>query len=69
MELGPEVKKLNIGDLVGVGCIIGSCGECSSCVSNTEQYCQSRVSTYNGIYKDGTPTQGGFSSAMVVDQK
>ncbi|KAF9598127.1 hypothetical protein IFM89_025363 [Coptis chinensis] len=47
----------------------GSCGECSSCMSNMEQYCRCRILTYNGIYKDGNPTQGGFSSAMVVHQK
>ncbi|KAJ8638426.1 hypothetical protein MRB53_012693 [Persea americana] len=46
--------------------IVGSCGECSLCTSNIEQYCSNRIFTYNGIYKDGIPTQGGFSSAIVV---
>ncbi|XP_058081226.1 probable cinnamyl alcohol dehydrogenase [Magnolia sinica] len=69
VEVGPEVKKIKVGDLVGVGCIIGSCGECSSCKSNLEQYCSNRIFTYNGIYKDGKPTQGGYATAMVVHQK
>ncbi|KAM4128316.1 hypothetical protein ACJW30_02G157700 [Castanea mollissima] len=69
VELGSEVKKFRVGDIVGVGCIVGSRGECFSCKSNIEQYCNSRLLTYNGTYKDGRPTQGGFSSAMVVHQK
>ncbi|OVA02054.1 Alcohol dehydrogenase superfamily [Macleaya cordata] len=69
VELGSQVKKFKVGDLVGVECIIGSCGECSCCKSNMEQYCSGRILTYNGIYKDGKPTQGGFSSTMVVHQK
>ncbi|KAK7815068.1 putative cinnamyl alcohol dehydrogenase 7/8 [Quercus suber] len=69
VELGSEVKKFRVGDVVGVGCIVGSCGECFSCKSNIEQYCNNRIFTYNGTYKDGRPTQGGFSSAMVVHQK
>ncbi|KAK9284439.1 hypothetical protein L1049_023612 [Liquidambar formosana] len=69
VELGSEVKKFKIGDMVGVGCIVGSCGECLSCKSNIDQYCNNRIFTYNGIYKDGRPTQGGFSSAMVVHQR
>ncbi|GLJ15810.1 hypothetical protein SUGI_0260740 [Cryptomeria japonica] len=33
-----------------------------------EQYCSKRIWTYNGVYPDGKPTHGGFSSTMVVDQ-
>ncbi|XP_068655223.1 cinnamyl alcohol dehydrogenase 1-like [Aristolochia californica] len=69
VELGSEVTKFRVGQLVGVGCIVGSCGECSSCNFNLEQYCNSRIFTYNGVYKDGKPTQGGYSSAMVVHHK
>ncbi|XVE87057.1 hypothetical protein DITRI_Ditri18aG0085500 [Diplodiscus trichospermus] len=69
VELGSEVSKFKIGDKVGVGCIISSCGKCLACNSNNEQYCSERIMTYGGSYKDGTTTQGGFSSAMVVHQK
>ncbi|CAI9263025.1 unnamed protein product [Lactuca saligna] len=68
MEVGSEVKKFNIGDIVGVGCIVGSCGECWCCKTNKEQYCSKMVFTYNAINNDGSFTQGGFSSAMVVHQ-
>ncbi|KAK3007748.1 hypothetical protein RJ639_013484, partial [Escallonia herrerae] len=69
VELGSNVSKMAVGDTVGVGCIVGSCGECSSCKSSIENYCSNRIFTYNDIYKGGRPTQGGFSSAMVVHQK
>ncbi|XP_024020663.1 probable cinnamyl alcohol dehydrogenase [Morus notabilis] len=64
VELGSEVKKLKVGDKVGVGCIIWACGKCCSCKSNLEQYCSQKIFTVNGTYEDGTPTHGGFSSAM-----
>ncbi|KDP32000.1 hypothetical protein JCGZ_12461 [Jatropha curcas] len=69
VELGPEVRKLKVGDIVGVGCIIWSCGECLTCKSKMEQYCNERIFTYNAIDKDGRITQGGYSSAMVVNQR
>nr|XP_015890257.2 cinnamyl alcohol dehydrogenase 1-like [Ziziphus jujuba var. spinosa] len=69
LELGSEAKKFKVGDKVGVGCIIGSCGECSFCKSNMEQYCHKKILTINDTDIDGSPTRGGFSSAMVVHQK
>lgn len=69
MELGSEVKKFRVGDIVGVGCIVGSCGECLYCQSNMEQYCPKTIFTINGTNNDGSPTHGGFSSAMVVHQR
>ncbi|KAL6220374.1 hypothetical protein ACLB2K_008130 [Fragaria x ananassa] len=69
VELGSEVKKFRVGDIVGVGCIVGSCGECLYCQSNMEQYCPKAIFTINGTNKDGSPTHGGFSSAMVVHQR
>ncbi|KAM5576667.1 cinnamyl alcohol dehydrogenase 1-like [Rosa sericea] len=69
VELGSEVKKFRVGDIVGVGCIVGSCGECLYCQSNMEQYCPKTIFTINDTYKDGSLTRGGFSSAMVVHQR
>ncbi|KAI3922404.1 hypothetical protein MKX01_006093 [Papaver californicum] len=69
VELGSQVEKFKVGDLVGVGCMVGSCGDCVCCNSNAEQYCNNMIFTYNGIYHDGTQTQGGFASAMVIHQK
>ncbi|HEY3995673.1 MAG TPA: NAD(P)-dependent alcohol dehydrogenase [Mycobacterium sp.] len=67
--VGSGVTKHKVGDRVGVGCFVDSCRECSSCVGGLEQYCKKGfVSTYNGVGKDGQPTQGGYSQAIVVDE-
>jgi uncharacterized zinc-type alcohol dehydrogenase-like protein len=68
-EVGPEVTKYKVGDRAGVGCMVNSCGKCGSCKAGLEQYCKpGAIFTYNSIDKDGTPTQGGYSQAIVVDE-
>ncbi|KAL7002860.1 cinnamoyl-Coa reductase [Sarracenia purpurea var. burkii] len=69
VEVGSSVAKFRVGDTVGVGCIVGCCGNCRPCKSSKEQYCNKKIWSYNDVYTDGKPTQGGFASAMVVDQK
>ncbi|MCU1489122.1 MAG: NAD(P)-dependent alcohol dehydrogenase [Acidimicrobiaceae bacterium] len=67
-ELGADVTKYSIGDRVGVGCMVDSCGECENCLAGDEQYCmKGAVGTYNAIGKDGRPTAGGYSTHIVVD--
>ena len=67
--VGSEVTKHKVGDRVGVGCMVNSCGKCSSCKAGLEQYCKPGATfTYNSIDKDGTPTQGGYSQAIVVNE-
>lgn len=67
--VGSEVTKHKVGDPVGVGCFVDSCRECSSCVGGTEQYCKrGMTTTYNSTGKDGQPTYGGYSEAVVVDE-
>ncbi|ETW21106.1 zinc-binding dehydrogenase, partial [Mycobacterium gastri 'Wayne'] len=64
-----EVSKYQVGDRVGVGCMVDSCGRCSSCLAGLEQYCKPGATfTYNSIGKDGQSTQGGYSEAIVVDE-
>jgi uncharacterized zinc-type alcohol dehydrogenase-like protein len=67
---GTQVTKFKIGDSVGVGCLVDSCRTCTSCQVNLEQYCENGfVGTYNSIERDGkTPTFGGYSSHIVVDE-
>ena len=68
--VGSEVTKHKVGDHVGVGCMVNSCGECSSCKAGLEQYCKPGANfTYNAIDKNGTVTQGGYSQAVVVNEK
>ena len=67
-EVGAQVTKHKVGDRVGVGCMVNSCGECTSCRNGDEQYClDGTVFTYACTDRDGTTTQGGYSTHVVVD--
>jgi len=68
-EVGPGVTKYQVGDRVGVGCLVDSCRECDNCKAGLEQHCTGGgVGTYNAIGKDGEPTYGGYSEKVVVDE-
>ena len=68
-EVGPGVTKYQVGDRVGVGCLVDSCRECENCKAGQEQHCTGGgVGTYNAIGKDGEPTYGGYSEKVVVDE-
>lgn len=41
VRIGPNVTTIKVGDTVGVGANAWSCGECRSCLSDSEQYCVS----------------------------
>ncbi|GAA4055865.1 NAD(P)-dependent alcohol dehydrogenase [Actinomadura miaoliensis] len=67
-EVGAAVTRHRVGDRVGVGCMVNSCGECTNCRNGDEQYClNGMVPTYGGVDRDGTITQGGYSTHVVVD--
>jgi alcohol dehydrogenase (NADP+) len=67
--VGGKVSKFKVGDRVGVGCFVDSCRTCPECRRGLEQYCAVRTSwTYNGREKDETPTYGGYSERVVVDE-
>jgi uncharacterized zinc-type alcohol dehydrogenase-like protein len=67
-EVGSDVTRHQVGDRVGVGCMVNSCGECTNCRNGDEQYClNGMVPTYAGTDRDGTTTQGGYSTHVVVD--
>ncbi|XP_078443674.1 cinnamyl alcohol dehydrogenase 5 [Wolffia australiana] len=68
-EVGAAVTRFKVGDLVGAGVLVGSCGECTACSADAEQYCDKKIWSYNDVYLDGTPTHGGFSTAMVVNHR
>jgi alcohol dehydrogenase (NADP+) len=69
-KVGAAVKKVAVGDVAGVGCMVDSCRSCSSCLAGLEQYCLKLPTfTYNGQDKHlGGQTYGGYSSAVVVDE-
>ncbi|RSN66799.1 NAD(P)-dependent alcohol dehydrogenase [Actinomadura sp. WAC 06369] len=65
---GADVTRHTTGDRAGVGCMVGSCGECANCRNGDEQYCvEGMIPTYAGTDRDGTTTQGGYSTHVVVD--
>jgi uncharacterized zinc-type alcohol dehydrogenase-like protein len=68
--VGSAVTSFAVGDRVGVGCMVDSCGECEYCLAGEEQFCvKGNVQTYNGRYYDGQPTYGGYSRQIVVKDR
>jgi uncharacterized zinc-type alcohol dehydrogenase-like protein len=68
-EVGAEATRHTVGDRVGVGCMVNSCRECANCRAGQEQYClNGNTPTYAGVDRDGTVTQGGYSTHIVVDE-
>jgi len=67
-EVGADVTTHRVGDRVGVGCMVSSCGECDNCRNGDQQYCaKGMIGTYAATDVDGTTTQGGYSTHVVVD--
>lgn len=69
VAVGKDVTKFKVGDLAGIGCMIGSCRECDACKHDLEQYCEEgAIMTYHGIdrYNNNEHTQGGYSNTYVV---
>lgn len=71
VQIGRGVSKYDVGDLVGVGCMVDSCERCIPCTRGLQQYCEEGASwTYNGVDRqDGNPTYGGFSERIVVKEQ
>lgn len=68
--VGSQVTQFSVGDRVGVGNMVDSCRECTSCKAGLEQYCTGgRVLTYNSRDYQGQPTAGGYSQKIVVDER
>ena len=55
--VGAEVTRFRVGDQIGVGCMIDSCGTCARCEAGEEQKCASQVATYGGKDKSGRAAQ------------
>ncbi len=69
-RVGKNVKAFKEGHFAGVGCFVDSCRTCLSCEQGEENYCdRGFTATYNSVDKDGKTTYGGYSTAIVVDQK
>lgn len=71
--VGRRVRRFRVGDRVGVGPMVGSCGHCDDCRGGYEQYCAvdgGVVFTYGATTSDqrdpGGFTQGGYANRIVV---
>lgn len=69
-KIGNHIKKIKVGELAGVGCMVDSCRECENCKHGLEQYCTGGQSyTYNSFEQDKkTKTYGGYSKLVVVNE-
>ena len=68
--VGAHVSRHQVGDLVGVGCIVDSCQHCADCDDGLENYCDRMVGTYNGPTPDAPGhTLGGYSQQIVVHER
>jgi len=68
--VGAHVSKHQVGDLVGVGCMVDSCQHCGDCEDGLENYCDGMVGTYNGPTSDAPGhTLGGYSEQIVVHER
>jgi uncharacterized zinc-type alcohol dehydrogenase-like protein len=68
--VGAQVSRYQVGDLVGVGCMVDACRHCEACQQGVEQYClEGPTMTYATPDRvDGSNTMGGYSSSIVVSE-
>ncbi len=82
-KVGASVTRHEVGDMVGVGCMIESCRRCEPCRTGEQNYCEgpnSWLATYNGpmVPSAMSPTGenmygrdnsfGGYSNMLVVHE-
>jgi uncharacterized zinc-type alcohol dehydrogenase-like protein len=69
-KVGPAATTFTRGDLVGVGCLVGSDGSCPECRAGFEQFCPNLTLTFNSPDEhSGGVTYGGYSESIVVDER
>ena len=68
VKVGSAVTEFVVGDRVGVGCMVGSCGTCKACAAGYENSCfKETIWTYSSCDPvDGSDTKGGYSTGIVV---
>ena len=76
-QVGAKVTRYKVGDKVAVGTFVDSCRKCGPCRNGLEQYCEKgAIWTYDNVERvaaedekeNATPTRGGYSNKIVVDE-
>ena len=65
IEVGSKVKKVKVGDKVGVGGVVGACHSCEICNNDLEIYSPQMIITYSSFYHDETITYDSYPDTMV----
>ncbi|MFC1567439.1 zinc-dependent alcohol dehydrogenase family protein [Thermodesulfobacteriota bacterium] len=60
-EIGPDAKKFDIGDRVGIAWIFSACGVCNFCQEGSENLC-------NKFRATGRDADGGYAQYMTVSE-
>ena len=69
VAVGASAGRFRLGSRVGVGCMVNSCRHCAECDAGFEQFCENgNTQTYGSRDRDGSITQGGYSTFVVVDE-
>lgn len=71
IEIGPDVMRHKVGDIVAVGCLVDSCQHCDQCDHGEEQYCRNgRTDSYNSPDRiDGELTRGGYAKHLIAREE
>lgn len=70
-HVGAQVTRFKAGDIVGVGCMVDSCGHCQACTLGLEQACHEGATFTYGFLdrRDGMRTYGGYSERIVAPDR
>lgn len=69
VAVGSSVSRFTVGNRAGVGTMVNSCRVCTECQAGHENYClNGNTQAYGSKDRDGTITQGGYSTLIVVDE-
>lgn len=68
-KVGAKVTKFQVGELAGVGCMVGGDSNCPHCQAGNEQFSPGMIGTYGGTEPFiGGPTFGGYSENIVLNE-
>lgn len=70
-HVGSAVTRHQVGDRVGVGVFVDSCGECAPCQAGEQSYCDNGPTMTYGAenkYAGGVYTQGGYAREIITKE-